>query len=129
MQQTVLSILALILPFLGVFLPGILKQDKLTPQTNSAIAFAVVVIVSAAQAWAAGKIGVNPYLDFAAVLGGISALLAGPFKSLDQYMQSNVGFGAKSGTTPPTQPAEPTPIILPSSAQQSTTDVTQKPGN
>lgn len=100
-QQAIFALLTALLPVLGVILPGIFKQDKLSPQANGVIATVIVVIVAALQAWSEGQIDlINPWLDFCIVLTGISALLAGPFHSVDSFLQSNVGLGSSKQTQP-----------------------------
>jgi len=100
-QTLIMQTLTILLPVIGVGLPGIFKQDGLSPQINSLIAFVLVLVVAGVQAWAAGQLGINPFLDFPLVAGVMSALLAGPLRQLDEYMQSNVGLGTKA-LPPPT---------------------------
>lgn len=107
-QQTIFALLSAILPMLGVALPGIFKQDKLTPQINGLIATVIVVAFSALQAWSEGQLHlINPWIDFGLVLAGIAALLSGPFKPTDLYLQSNIGLGTSKQTSPaPITPAQ-----------------------
>ena len=102
-QQSVLAALTAILPIIGVMLPGIFKSDGLSKEVNSLIAFALIVLISGIQAWCAGQIGINPFLDFPVVMAGISALMAGPFKPLDQWLQGHI----KLVMTPPAKAAPP----------------------
>jgi hypothetical protein len=90
MQSTVQSLLLIILPLLGLILPGILKQDKFSPLANSVISGIVVVLFSGATAYTKDQFGPNFFLDAGIVLAGISALLSGPLKGLDAFLQSNV---------------------------------------
>jgi hypothetical protein len=90
------------LPIIGLVLPGIFKQDGLSNRANGGIAFVVVALVSVAQAFCAGQLGWNFYIDLLAVTGGITGLLSGPLKWLDQYVQSNLGL-----TSPRPLPALP----------------------
>ncbi|SRR6266480_6386731 len=87
-----IQIITFLLPIIGLVLPGFFKQDGLSDRANGIIALVVVAIVSAAQAFFAGQLGVNPYLDFGVVAAGITSLLVGPLKPLDQYIQSNAGL-------------------------------------
>ena len=91
--------LAYVLPFAGLVLPGLLKKDSLSAVLNAVIAGFVTLVVSALQAYCAGKLGLNPIADFLAVSAGILALLNGPLKPLDQYIQSNIGNGASEVST------------------------------
>ena len=90
MQSIVQSILLIILPLLGLTLPGVLKQDKFSPLANSVIAGIVVVVFSGATAYTKDQFGPNFFIDAGVVLAGISALLSGPLKGLDAYLQGNV---------------------------------------
>lgn len=103
MNVTVLAqALTYLLPVLGLFLPGFFKKDGLPARTNGMIAFSVLLIVSTTQAFCAGQIGFNPYLDWIAVTGAMSGMLAGPLKWLDDYLQENAGI-----TSPKPLPVEP----------------------
>lgn len=112
-QQIILETLTYGLPFVALILPGLLKQDKLTPVQNSAIAGSTVIVVSVAQAFSAGQLGINPLLDLPIVVAAVSTMLSGPLKPIDLYLQSNLGLvGAKPvppavqtpGATPPQMP-------------------------
>lgn len=102
-QQAIYTLLAVLLPVLGIILPGIFKQDKLSQQVNGIIATVVIVVIAALQAWSEGQLNIiNPWLDFGIVLTGISALLAGPFRGVDAYFQSNVPTSSKPQPSPAT---------------------------
>lgn len=90
MQSTVQNLLLIILPLLGLILPGVLKQDKFAPLANSVISGIVVVLFSGATAYTKDQFGPNFFIDAGIVLAGISALLSGPLKGLDAFLQSNV---------------------------------------
>jgi len=90
MQLTLQSVMIVLLPLLGLILPGVLKQDRYTPQTNSLIAFIIVVLASAGTAYSKDQFGPDFFLDMGIVITGISALLSGPLKGLDTYLQGNV---------------------------------------
>lgn len=118
-QAIILAIISALLPILGVILPGVLKQDKLAPQWNSMIAAVVIIVIAALQAWAQNAIHlINPYLDFMAVLAAMSALLAGPLKGLDLYLQSFVGPGATKVTTVVPVPPVPSSTTGPVASSQ-----------
>jgi hypothetical protein len=90
MQSITQSLLLVLLPLLGLILPGVLKQDKFSPLMNSVIAGIVVVLFSGATAYTKDQFGPNFFLDAGIVLAGISALLGGPLRGLDSFLQSNV---------------------------------------
>jgi len=102
-QQSIFAALTAILPVIGVILPGIIKSDGQSDQNNSLITFVILLAFGGVQAWSAGYIGTNPWLDFVAVEAAMAALLGGPLKPLDEYLQTNIGLGPKPATTP--QPA------------------------
>jgi hypothetical protein len=89
MQSTVQSLLLIILPLLGLILPGILKQDKFSSQTNTAISIIVVALASGATAYAYDQFGPNLFRDAVLVFTGMEVLLQGKLKPLDAYLQSN----------------------------------------
>ena len=90
MQPAIQNILIIILPFLGLTLPGVLKQDKYQPWVNSVIAGLIVVLASVTTAYTKDQFGPNFFVDAGVVLAGISALLAGPLRNLDAFLQGNV---------------------------------------
>jgi hypothetical protein len=90
MQLTLQSVLIVVLPLLGLVLPGVLKQDRYSPQANSLIAGIVVILASVGTAYSKDQFGPNFFLDTAVVIAGISALLAKPLSGLDAYLQGNV---------------------------------------
>lgn len=116
------QLLAFLLPVIGLALPGIFKKDGLPAIANGFISLLAVLVVSGIQAYAAGKFGLNPYLDFLAVVGSISGLLAGPLKPLDQFIQSNIGVTSSAPSASMTTPSMPNatlqPIVLPPVGQQ-----------
>jgi hypothetical protein len=83
---------------LGLILPGILKKDGYSEKINQAIAFGVVLIASIALAAVQSKLGPDFIQDATIIMAGMHVLLGvdGPFKSLDQFLQSNVNAGAKA---------------------------------
>ncbi len=90
MQPIVQSILVAILPLIGLILPGILKQDKFSSQTNTAISIIVVLFASGATAYAYDQFGSNLLRDAILVFTGMEVLLQGKLKPLDAYLQSNI---------------------------------------
>jgi predicted Co/Zn/Cd cation transporter (cation efflux family) len=123
-QQIIFAFLAALLPVIGVVLPGLLKQDKLSPQINSIIATVVVIVFAVGQSWSQNQIHlINPYLDFLAVLAVMSTLLSGPLKNLDAYLTSFAGIGATSKDT--VVVAEPTIITGGPTSPLKTTDIPQ----
>jgi len=109
------------LPFLALVVPGFFKRDGLSQEQNSWIACVALVILGGGQAYAAGQLGANPWVDFMAVTGGAAGLLAGPLNSFDQYIQSNIGL--KSSPTPQSEEftvPPPAPIILPNATKMPT---------
>lgn len=117
-MTTVEQCLTFLLPVLGCILPGLIKNDGRSPAVNSAIATGIVLVVAVLQTWIAGQLGINPYLDFPLVLTSMSALLAGPFKPLDTYLQSNLGLvndalNALESASHSTTAASSTPTSLP----------------
>lgn len=84
--------LATLFTTLGLIVPGILQKDGYSNATNQKIAFAVVFVCSALAALCAGQIGGNLPLDFGVIFTGIHTLLGvdGPFKALNQFLQSSV---------------------------------------
>lgn len=110
-QQDVYAFLTAVLPVIGIILPGIIKSDGLSDQRNSVFTFIILLVFGGAQAWSANQLtGVNPWLDLLAVEAAMASILAGPFKPIDQYLQSNIGLGtAKS--TPPTSATQPIPPL------------------
>lgn len=93
---SLLPILSLLFVALGLVLPGILKRDGYSDRTNQIITFAIVLIASVVQAAIQSKLGPDFAQDAAIVMTGMHVLLGvdGPFKSLDQFLQSNVNAGA-----------------------------------
>jgi hypothetical protein len=99
----------------------------LSQAQNGWIALAIVFVLSGVQAYAAGSLGVNPYVDFAAVAGGVTGLLAGPLNWLDEYLQSNVGLkpAITVSSSAPTTPSQP--IVLPDSTKSSSSTNNPQP--
>lgn len=116
MQPIIQALIITILPILGSVLPGILKKDSYPPQANALIAAVVVVAASAGTAYAKDQLGPSFVEDLFIVMVGISAILAGPLKGLDEFLQARVNASPASGdgTNIPLSPnPEPQPIILP----------------
>lgn len=91
-QQDVFAALTAILPVIGVLLPGIIKSDGLSAEQNSLITFVILLVAGGAQAWSAGQVGANVWLDFVAVEAAMSSLLSGPLQPIDAFLQTNIGF-------------------------------------
>ena len=89
-QQFVQTLLIAIVPILGTLLPGVLKRDSFPPAVNSIIAGLVIVLASGGTAYAQDKLGPDFAKDAFVVGALIAASLAGPLKSLDQFLQSNI---------------------------------------
>jgi hypothetical protein len=108
LQQSVFTVLTAILPVLGVILPGLIKSDGQSDQNNSLITFVILLFAGGAQAWSAGQINVNPWIDLLAVEAAMASILSGPFAPLDQWLQSNIGLGTTKST--PTAITQPVPV-------------------
>jgi hypothetical protein len=72
----------------ALLLPGLLKSDHLSDWLNGVIAAAVVAIFAAATVWAGGQFTGNLVADWALFAAAYSALLAGPLRPLDSWLQS-----------------------------------------
>jgi hypothetical protein len=100
---SLVPILAILFPALGMVLPGILKRDNFPAFANQAIAFLIVFFAAVATALVAGQlVGGNFVEDTGIIYTGMHVLLGvdGPFKDLDQFLQSNVNASAKPATPP-----------------------------
>ena len=121
MQTTTQDILMIILPILGLTLPGILKQDHYSPQANAIISGVILALTSAATAYTKDQFGPNFFIDAGVVLAGMSALLAGPLRGLDVYLQGNV-FALVQKQLATTVPSDVAPVA------SASTPVTLPPG-
>lgn len=94
---SLLPILSALFVALGLILPGILKRDGYSDRVNQIITFAIIFVASIVQAAIQSKFGPDFAQDAAIVMTGMHVLLGvdGPFKSLDQFLQSHVNSGAK----------------------------------
>lgn len=105
----------------ALVLPGILKADHWPDWLNGIIAAVVVALFAAATVWAGGQFTGNLAVDWAVFAAAYSALLAGPLKPLDSWLQSalNLPFlkpapvNANPVTSLGTSAVVPTPITLP----------------
>lgn len=95
--STLAPILSTLFIALGLVLPGILKRDGFSDRTNGYIAFLVVFLASLGTALVQSQLSQNLGQDVLIVMTGIHLLLGvdGPFRQLDQYLQSNINAGAK----------------------------------
>jgi len=72
----------------ALLLPGVLKSDHLSAWLNGVIAAAIVALFAGLTVWAGGQFTGNLVADWALFVGAYSALLAGPLKPLDSWLQS-----------------------------------------
>lgn len=72
----------------ALLLPGILKADHFSDWANGIIAAIVVALFAALTVWSGGQFTGNLAVDWALFAGAYSALLAGPLRPLDSWLQS-----------------------------------------
>lgn len=72
----------------ALLLPGVLKADHFSAWINGVIATVVVALFAGLTVWAGGQFTGNVAADWALFAAAYSALLAGPLRPLDQWMQS-----------------------------------------
>ena len=72
----------------ALLLPGVLKSDHLSDWLNGVIAAAIVALFAGASVWAGGQFTGNVAADWALFAAAYAALLGGPLKPLDQWLQS-----------------------------------------
>lgn len=72
----------------ALLLPGILKADHWPDWVNGIIAAAVVALFAGATVWAGGQFTGNVAADWALFAAAYGALLAGPLRPLDSWLQS-----------------------------------------
>ena len=108
------SLLTILIPAIGTILPGVLKQNHYPAWLNSLIAGLVVLIAAVATAYTKDQIDSNFVQDAFIVGTLIAAMLAGPFKDLDAYLQAYVAIfsSAKPVAAIPT-----TPVVYPATIQ------------
>ena len=101
-QQDVYAALTALLPILGLILPGMIKSDGQSAETNAIITFVILLLAGGGQAWSTNQLtGLNPWLDFMAVEAAMVGVLNGPLKPIDAFLQANVGL---LSTKPAAQP-------------------------
>jgi hypothetical protein len=95
--QSLAPFLSALFAALGLVLPGILKKDGYSDRVNQVIAFSVVLLASVALAAVQSQLGPDFMQDFLIVMTGMHMLLGidGPFKSFNEFLQSNVNADAK----------------------------------
>ncbi len=92
-QQDVYAALTAILPVLGLILPGMIKSDGQSAETNAIITFVILLLAGGGQAWSTNQLtGLNPWLDFMAVEAAMAGVLNGPLKPIDAFLQANIGL-------------------------------------
>lgn len=105
-QAIILQLLTVLLPVCGVVLPGILKKNHYPNWLNGLIAGVVVIVCAAGTAFARGQFGPDLAQNFLIVVAAISALLAGPLKGLDEFLQAHVNGSTTNASSTVSAPAE-----------------------
>lgn len=85
------TLIPIAISIVALVLPGLLKNDAwaLTkPWLNGLISGAVIAVFAALAVWAGGNFSPDVLADWALFVAAYSALLAGPLKPLDQFLQS-----------------------------------------
>lgn len=93
----------------ALLLPGLLKADHWPEWLNGLIAGAVVAIFAGLSVWAGGQFTGDLAADWALFAAAYGALLAGPFKPLDQWIQSSLHLPF----LPKPAPANANPVRVP----------------
>lgn len=105
------TLLPILISIIALILPGVLKSDAwaLTkPWLNGLISGATIALFAGLAVWTGGNFSPDVLADWALFVAAYGALLAGPLKPLDEFLQSalNLPF-----LKPP--PANPYPVRMP----------------
>jgi len=82
------TILPIAISIVALLLPGVLKSDGWPDYVNGLISGGVVALFAGLAVWAGGNFSPDVLADWALFVAAYGALLAGPLKPLDQYLQS-----------------------------------------
>lgn len=85
MQLSVL--LPILISIVALILPGLLKSNHFPEWANSLIAGGTIAILAGLTVWAGGQFTPDIWADWGLFVAAYSALLAGPLKSLDIYLE------------------------------------------
>ena len=96
------AILTTLYTLLALLLPGAFKSDGWPAWVNGIVSGIIVTLFAAATVWAGGAFTGNVAADWALFTSAYAALLAGPFKPLDSWLQSalNLPFIHPAVVTP-----------------------------
>lgn len=82
------TLLPIAISIVALLLPGVLKSDGWPDWVNGLISGGIIAIFAGLSVWAGGNFSPDVLADWALFVAAYSALLAGPLKPLDSYLQS-----------------------------------------
>lgn len=84
------TLLPIAISIVALLLPSILKSDGWPDYVNGLISGGVVAVFAALAVWAGGAFSPDVLADWALFVAAYGALLSGPLKPLDHYLQSTL---------------------------------------
>lgn len=81
------TLLPVLISIVALILPGLLKYYHLEDWKNSVITLVVTSGLAVLSVWAGGQFTNDVWADWALFVASYNALLAGPLKSLDMYLE------------------------------------------
>src|SRR6267142_2976209 len=88
-EKTIAEAIILILPVLAFLVSYALQQAHFTPNTNSIISIATILLAAIASSLFQGKLTGNTLTDVGAVLVAATTLQVETFAPLQEYLRTN----------------------------------------
>lgn len=111
------TLIPVAISIVALVLPGLLKNDAwaLTkPWLNGLISGAVIAVFAGLAVWAGGNFSPDVLADWALFVAAYSALLAGPLKPLDEFLQSALNLPFLKPAPANANPVRvPTALVMP----------------